>query len=79
MTGHGTGVSQTQIEVLEAIDVGEICALRGRHEHGESACPFLHPVHRDALEQRSLSAIVESTRTGMSVEEALLFEVVLAG
>jgi len=79
MTGHGAGVSQTQIEVLEAIDVGEICASRGRHKHGESPCPFLHPVHRDALEQRFPSAIVESPRTGMGVEEALLFERVLTG
>jgi hypothetical protein len=36
-------------------------------------------VHRDALEQRSLGALVESPRTGMGFEEALLFEVGLAG
>jgi hypothetical protein len=59
-----------------AIDVGEVGAAGGLYENGESAGPFVHPVHRHAAEERGLGAEVKFGGTRMIRDEAFFFALV---
>ena len=65
--------AEAEIDVVPAVDVGEVCAFGGLDEEGESAGPFFHPVHGDATEEGALGALVESGGVGMVGEEAGFF------
>ena len=56
VAGHGAGVAEAEIDVVVAVDVGEVRALGGFYEDGKGAGPFFHPVHGDAAEERVLRA-----------------------
>ena len=48
MPGHGTGVAEAEVHVLEPVDVAEAGTLRLDGEHRKAARPPHHPVHRHA-------------------------------
>jgi hypothetical protein len=65
VAGHCAGVAEAKIDIVAAIEVGEVGALGGFYKNGESARPFFHPVHGHAPEERGLGAMVESCGLGM--------------
>jgi hypothetical protein len=40
VAGHGAGVTEAEVDVIAIVDVGEMRALGGFDEDGESAGPF---------------------------------------
>src|SRR5580692_10530835 len=73
MAGHGSGVAKTEVDVVAAVNVGEMRAAGVFYENRESAGPLVHPVHGNATEQRSLRAKVEFGGARMFSDEAFLF------
>ena len=76
VAGHGAGVAEAEVDVVAAVDVGEMRAAGGFYEDGEGAGPFVHPVHGDAAEERGLGAEIEFGGAGMVGDEALFFALV---
>src|SRR5713101_2218063 len=75
MAGHGAGVTEAEVDVIAIVDVGEMCAFGRFDEYGEGAGPFLHPVHRDATEQRILCRPIKRRGPRMVHHETVLFTV----
>jgi hypothetical protein len=72
MPRHRARVSETEVDVLDSVDVDEARTSGLRDEDGKTSRPLPHPVHRDALEQRRASALGELARPGMRLDEASL-------
>jgi hypothetical protein len=51
VAGHGTGVTETEVDVLVAVDVGEAGAGGPVDVHREAAGGLVHPGHRHAAEK----------------------------
>ena len=70
VAGHRPGVAEAEIDVLVAVDAGEPGAGGFLDEQGERAGPADHPVHRDAVEERCLGALVQLLGARMFGDEA---------
>src|SRR5580704_6224584 len=73
MTSHGAGVPEAEINVIAAVDVGEVRPAGSFYENGKSAGPFVHPVHGNAAEERGLCAKVEFSGARVLGDEAFFF------
>jgi hypothetical protein len=71
VAGHRPGVTEAEVDVLVAVDVGEMGAGGGLDEDREAAGPLDHPVHRHAREERVGGALEEGERAGVVVAELL--------
>src|SRR5450432_1764459 len=78
MAGHGAGVAETQIDVVVAVNVGEVRAVSRLDEDGKRPGPFFHPVHRHTAKQRVLCTMVESGGLRMVADEPIVFTFVQA-
>ena len=76
VAGHSAGVAEAKVDVVVAIDVGEVGAAGGLYENGKRASPFVHPVHRHAAKERRLGAKIEFGGARMIGDETLFFAVV---
>ena len=76
VAGHGAGVAEAEVDVIVAINVGEMGASGGFHEDREGAGPFVHPVHGDAAEKRALGAEIEFGGTRVIGDETFFFALV---
>jgi hypothetical protein len=65
VAGHRAGVAQAEVDVLVSVDAGEPGTGGLIDEQGKRAGPFDHPVHRHAVEEGRLGALVECVRTRM--------------
>src|SRR5579863_2617 len=79
MAGHCSGIAEAKINVVPAVDVGEVRTFCGLDKNREWARPFFHPVHGNAAEERVLCAAIESGGLRMIVDEALRFSLMKAG
>ena len=70
VAGHRPGVAEAEIDVLVAVDAGEPGAGGFLDEQGERARPADHPVHRDAVQERCLGALVQLLGARMFGDEA---------
>ncbi len=73
MAGHGTRVAQTEIDVVETVDIGEVASASSVEEERERAGPAGHPGHGHAAEQVGLGLFGQHRRVGVGGDEALLF------
>ena len=73
MTGHGTGIPEAQIDVIQAVSVGEVRALGAGHKQGEGPGPPGHPDHGHPAVEARKSALVEGLGGRVGLNEALLF------
>ena len=73
MAGHGAGVTEAEVDVLVAVDVGETRARASATKTGKFAGPFFHPVHGDPAEEGFLGAFVERGGFGMGRDEIIFF------
>ena len=73
MAGHGAGVTEAEVDVMVAVDVGETRAVGFGDEDRKFAGPFFHPVHGDAAEEGFLGAFVERGGFGMGRDEIIFF------
>jgi hypothetical protein len=73
VTSHGTGVAEAEVNVVVAVNVGEVRTAGGLYEDGEGASPFVHPVHGNAAEERRLGAKIELGGARMLGDEAFFF------
>jgi hypothetical protein len=44
VASHGGGVAEAEVDVVAAVNVGEMRAAGGLYEDGKGAGPFVHPV-----------------------------------
>ena len=51
MAGHCTGITEGEIDVGVAVDVGHPVAFCSGQKHGEPTRPFGHPSHRHPADQ----------------------------
>ena len=54
VTGHRAGVAEAEVDVVDAVDVDEVGAVRRIDEDRERARPAGHPVHRHSTQQVGL-------------------------
>ncbi|CAB4613786.1 unannotated protein [freshwater metagenome] len=73
MSGHGTGIPQAQVDVIQAVSVGEVRALGAGHKQGEGPSPPGHPDHRHPAVEAGKSSLVEGLGGRVGLNEALLF------
>jgi len=73
VAGHRAGVAEAEVDVVVAVDVDEMRAAGGFYEDGESAGPFVHPVHGNAAKEGRLGSKIEFSGTRMPGNEALFF------
>ena len=71
MPGHRPGVAQAEVDVVEAVDIGEVRARGSVEEQWERARPAGHPGHRHAAEQVGLSLFGELCGAWVGGDEAL--------
>ena len=69
VAGHRPGVAEAEVDVLVAVDVAEPGAGGLVDEQRERAGPADHPVHRDAVEERSLRPLEQLARSGVGLFE----------
>src|SRR5580704_519963 len=62
VAGHRAGVAKAKIDVIAAVNIGEMRSVGFCDEDGKFASPFFHPVHGDAAEEGSLGAFVKGRR-----------------
>ena len=70
--GHGAGVAEAEVDVLEPVDVDQPRTRRGGGEDREGAGPARHPRHRDTGQQRPSGLRGELGGAGVEVDEALV-------
>ena len=70
VAGHRPGVAEAEVDVLVAVDAGEPGARGRLDEQGERTGPLDHPVHRHAVEERRLGALVQGVGAWMLGGEA---------
>ena len=69
VAGHRARVAEAQVDVLVAVDVGEVSAGGGLHEDREAARPLDHPVHRHAGQERPRGPLEERQGARMICSE----------
>jgi len=57
VTEHGTGIPQTQVDVLMAVYVRHARTFGALQENGKLSWPFDHPLHWDSADQRCLGTL----------------------
>ena len=72
VAGHRAGVAEAEVDVVDAVDVGEAAAAGGLHEQRERPRPPGHPRHRHAGQQVLAGLRGEPRRGRVQVDEALL-------
>jgi hypothetical protein len=72
MSGHRSGVSQTQIEILPSINIAEMSSFGLCNEKRKCPGPSHHPVHRHTAQEVSLGLLEQRQRPGVLLNEALL-------
>ena len=70
VAGHGTGVAQGEVDVLDAVHVGDARACRRFHEHREASGPAGHPGHGHTGEEVLLGLLGEPRGLRMDLLEA---------
>jgi hypothetical protein len=60
--GHRTRVAQAEVDVLVAVDIGEVGPSSILDEEREGSRPLDHPVHRDAVEKGALGTLEQRLR-----------------
>jgi hypothetical protein len=73
MSGHGSGVAETEIDVVMSVDVDHFGTVSLSYEGRECARPFGHPVHGDAAKKRFAGTVEEGFGFWTSGSEFLLF------
>ncbi len=71
VSGHRPGVTQAEVDVLAAVDVGEPCPACLGNEDGVRAGPLAHPRHRDPRQEIGLGPLEQLTRPRMVLLEAV--------
>ena len=79
VAGHRPGVAEAEVDVVEAVDIGEVGTVGRVEEERERARPAGHPRHRHAAEQVGLGLFGKHCRARMGGDEALLFLGVAGG
>ena len=69
---HRPGVAEAQVDVVVAVDAGDVRAVGGLDIRWERPGPLDHPGHRHAIEERGLRRFVERGRPRVGVGEATL-------
>ncbi len=72
VTGHGAGVTEAEVDVLDAVDVDEAGTVRRRDVDRERSRPAGHPRHRHTGQQVSATRLGKLRRPGVQLDEALL-------
>ena len=73
VAGHRPGVAEAEVDVAQAVDVGEVGAAGRVEEDRERPGPPGHPRHRNTTEQVGLGLFGQYRRSWMGGDEALLF------
>ena len=68
---HRAGVAEAEVDVVEAVRVGEVGAMGSVEEDGERAWPAGHPGHGNAAQQVGLGLFGQHCRAWMGGDEAL--------
>jgi hypothetical protein len=76
VASHGARVAEAEVDVVMAINVGEVRAAGGFYKDWECAGPLVHPIHRHAAEEGRLGAKIEFRGTRMIGDEAFFFALV---
>ncbi len=72
VAGHRPGVAEAEVDVLDAVDIGEAGPGGGVEEERKRARPAGHPGHRHPTQQVLAGLDGQLTGTGMGVDEASL-------
>ena len=75
VTGHRSGVAETEVDVLVPIDVDETCSRGTLDEHGVGSRPARHPRHGYPAEQVRPRFLRQLSRARMCLDEPFLLHV----
>ena len=65
MPDHSAGVTQAEVDVFDAVDIGETRTLGVGHIDRVAAGPLGHPRHRNSTHHRPKGLLVADERAGV--------------